>query len=440
MLSETKSRLDGKTFLQIFFCFLLITQLCFGQWVQVGLTGQSIKDIAVQNSNIFAVTSDSSVYRSLDGGINWPMIVDSNAVDVGISLSGKLFMVKDPIIFGNIPDLFSSLDNGDTWTRVDIMEQLIDSLQGWLKSITISPTGIVFCEIWITAGFGYQDALAKSTDDGLTWTTPGIGVVGGKLFDFRDQLAITLGIHSSSGAYGHYIFLSSDFGNNWDFLGYPSYESQYSQVLGLFSNGNVIIGGNEFEYPKTIYISMDMCSTWTTIASINTQVGLSWSSGSEEGMLIGTEDLGVFLFSDEGDSLDSRSEGLTDLNVQALTLDNNGYVYAGTGNGVWRRPLSEVTAVEENQIPIPSSYILSQNFPNPFNPSTSVQYAISSRQFISLKVYDVLGNEIETLVNEEKPAGNYEVTWFAEQLPSGVYFYQLKMGNYMETKKMLLIK
>jgi hypothetical protein len=89
---------------------------------------------------------------------------------------------------------------------------------------------------------------------------------------------------------------------------------------------------------------------------------------------------------------------------------------------------------------VPSKFELFQNYPNPFNPRTSIQYTISSRQFISLKVYDVLGNEIETLINEEKPTGTYEVTWYAEQLPSGVYFYQLRAGNYISTKKMLLLK
>jgi Secretion system C-terminal sorting domain len=83
---------------------------------------------------------------------------------------------------------------------------------------------------------------------------------------------------------------------------------------------------------------------------------------------------------------------------------------------------------------------LKQNYPNPFNPSTIIQYAVSSRQFVSLKVFDVLGNEIETLVNEEKPSGTYEVTWYANNLPSGVYFYQLKAGSFIESKKMILMK
>jgi hypothetical protein len=88
----------------------------------------------------------------------------------------------------------------------------------------------------------------------------------------------------------------------------------------------------------------------------------------------------------------------------------------------------------------PRNFKLSQNFPNPFNPRTSLQYTVGSRQFVTLKVYDILGNEIATLVNEEKPAGEYEVEFNGANLPSGIYFYQLKAGGYIETKKMVLLK
>jgi aminopeptidase N len=106
-------------------------------------------------------------------------------------------------------------------------------------------------------------------------------------------------------------------------------------------------------------------------------------------------------------------------------------------NWILKDVLSIVLGVSDENFPV--EFNLSQNYPNPFNPTTSIQYAISSRQFVSLKVYDVLGNEIETLVNDEKPVGTYEITWYAEQLPSGVYFYQLKAGNFIDTKKMILL-
>jgi len=94
----------------------------------------------------------------------------------------------------------------------------------------------------------------------------------------------------------------------------------------------------------------------------------------------------------------------------------------------------------EDELMQPNEFILFQNYPNPFNPTTKIQYAISNRQFISLNVYDVLGNEIAVLVNEEKPVGIYEVKWNASGFSSGLYFYQLQSGGVLETKKMLLIK
>jgi hypothetical protein len=98
-----------------------------------------------------------------------------------------------------------------------------------------------------------------------------------------------------------------------------------------------------------------------------------------------------------------------------------------------------IVGVEDEET-LPIEFLLLQNYPNPFNPSTSIQYQVASISHVSLVVYDILGNEIETLVSEEKPAGTYEVTWYAGQLPSGVYFYQLRAGSFVETKKMILLR
>jgi hypothetical protein len=101
-----------------------------------------------------------------------------------------------------------------------------------------------------------------------------------------------------------------------------------------------------------------------------------------------------------------------------------------------------ITDVEDDNLQTsnPSQFTISQNYPNPFNPSTSIQYTVSNRQFVSLKVYDILGNEVATLINSEKPAGVYEVEWNASNVPSGVYFYQLQTEGYVENKKMILMK
>ncbi len=94
----------------------------------------------------------------------------------------------------------------------------------------------------------------------------------------------------------------------------------------------------------------------------------------------------------------------------------------------------------EGEDVLPSEYFLNQNYPNPFNPSTKISWQSPVSGWQTLKVYDVLGNEVATLVNEEKPAGNYETEFTAEKLSSGVYYYQLRAGNFIETKKMILLR
>ena len=85
-------------------------------------------------------------------------------------------------------------------------------------------------------------------------------------------------------------------------------------------------------------------------------------------------------------------------------------------------------------------FFLNQNYPNPFNPVTSLEFGISNSEFVSLKVYDVLGKEVRTLINEFKPAGHHKAVFDGKDLPGGIYFYRIIAGNFSQTRKMLLIK
>lgn len=98
------------------------------------------------------------------------------------------------------------------------------------------------------------------------------------------------------------------------------------------------------------------------------------------------------------------------------------------------------TSVDRNEDFLPKAYVLDQNYPNPFNPITKISYELAMSGFVTLKVYDILGKEVATLINEEKPIGTYEATFKASNLPSGIYFYKLQAGSFIETKKMILIK
>jgi hypothetical protein len=108
----------------------------------------------------------------------------------------------------------------------------------------------------------------------------------------------------------------------------------------------------------------------------------------------------------------------------------NGTVYGDTTK----------VGVEDKVDPVATTFNLEQNYPNPFNPSTVISYRLPVSSNVTLKVYDVLGNEVATLVNEEKQPGNYEVEFNASNLPSGIYFYKLQAGDYNQTKKMVLLR
>ncbi|MGB5286986.1 MAG: T9SS type A sorting domain-containing protein, partial [Ignavibacteriaceae bacterium] len=120
------------------------------------------------------------------------------------------------------------------------------------------------------------------------------------------------------------------------------------------------------------------------------------------------------------------------------TIGNDMGAYGGPGAISWI--ITDVNDERELINDFPVGFHLSQNYPNPFNPSTKIQYSVNSTQKVTLKVYDLLGSEIATLVSEEKPAGSYELIWTVANLPSGVYFYQLRIGSFVETKKMILLK
>jgi hypothetical protein len=134
-----------------------------------------------------------------------------------------------------------------------------------------------------------------------------------------------------------------------------------------------------------------------------------------------------------------QNSGLYSTNIRGIQIDefNNKWIVHPNAISVFNE--DGVTSVrEEHQLP--NAFKLQQNYPNPFNPGTSIQYAVSSPQFVSLKVYDVLGNEVATLANEEKLSGVYEVEWNAGGFTSGIYFYQLKVGSFIQTRKMVLMK
>jgi hypothetical protein len=123
-------------------------------------------------------------------------------------------------------------------------------------------------------------------------------------------------------------------------------------------------------------------------------------------------------------------------------VTGNTYSYGQGDSDVWVIKLAPdpLLDIESNNDIVISDFKLTQNYPNPFNPNTTIKYQIPKMNYVTLKLYDVLGSEIATLVNEEIPAGVYEVQFDASSLASGIYFYRLQAGNFVESKKMVLLK
>jgi len=228
--------------------------------------------------------------------------------------------------------------------------------------------------------------------------------------------------------------------------------------------------------------TLDNGATWTTVdnvthgkaAFVSPSVGWSWGGANviytwsgPPLILIVPVELVSFSAKALGNEVELNWQTATEINNKGFEIYRNGNKIAfidGKGtttekqdysfidenlkSGIYNYRLNqldfdgtqEVIGELTVYLTLPEKFSLDQNYPNPFNPSTTINFSVPSSEFVTLKVYDVLGNEIETLVNEEKPAGKYEVDFNAVELSSGIYFYMLQVGNFLETKKMILLR
>jgi len=226
-----------------------------------------------------------------------------------------------------------------------------------------------------------------------------------------------------------------------DFLfNYFKIDTSINKISALFISASPIASGYNFIYvdssksgPITNYHirkveAISANDEGTEIYTYNSDYDSTTSQGSMQGLPLGVEYLG-------------NDYKTIILNIPLYYMNET--QSRTLINYVLHTKFNELTADSEIDIHItPTDYVLCQNYPNPFNPNTRIQYAISSKQFVSLKVYDILGKEVAILVNEEKPAGSYSEEFNINnlQLSSGVYFYCMRAGDFVDTKKMILMK
>jgi photosystem II stability/assembly factor-like uncharacterized protein len=212
-----------------------------------------------------------------------------------------------------------------------------------------------------------------------------------------------------------------------------SSNTAYAIVNGLFAS-------------QKVYKTTNRGVSWINISGNlpNVPAGDLVVNYSNENILyLGTE-MGCYKSTDAGGSWFRWNDGMPEAAIvtemKSYIINNNFYVAACTyGRGIWTRMEDNLTAVINNS-GVPDKFELHQNFPNPFNPSTKIKFDIPKQSLTKIKVFDILGREAATLVNEDLKAGKYEVEFNAGNYSSGVYFYKIEAGNYKEVKKMILVK
>ncbi|MBT8383667.1 MAG: T9SS type A sorting domain-containing protein, partial [Ignavibacteria bacterium] len=186
--------------------------------------------------------------------------------------------------------------------------------------------------------------------------------------------------------------------------------------------------------------------SWETKYSSDSEIFVS-NDGSISGLIYLADKKNILVSSDYGDNFNLYKSFERDL-VGIYKKPSSNKLYAATKYNMYEITPDSVQIIKSlpipndvlNIYPLPIDFELSQNYPNPFNPNTTIKYQVPELSFVTIKVYDILGTEVATLVNEQKPARSYEVEFDGSGFPSGIYFYQLQAGDFIETKKMVLLK
>jgi len=422
--------------------FSFLTQPARGQWIKKNFpfTDNLVK-VSFASENVGWVLGNKHIYRTSDSGDNW--VMQDSVWEFGIAL----YALNDSTaLYGDYSRgiIRRTSDRGATWSTVDSSRyyiydfKFIDSSTGFAVGGLISSADTAVVE--------------KTTDGGETWGTISqvfIGVGSNKNFDFE---SISLVDASTFWAvtYGGNIYKSTDGGNNWAFqdsirvadAGQPLRDIQFINADSGWAVGG--IAGD-----AVMAITTDGGANWTS------SILSAYSSGSIQEIHMTDSQTGWFVSKSNGASYLAKTtdggntwqdqtpaiQNITFDGFQSMSVVNDTVSYVvGDFSNVWKTTTDGVTAVDNTGSAKITNFYLAQNYPNPFNPTTVIRYQMPKAGFVSIKLYDILGREVKTLVNESKGAGSYNVTFNAENLSSGVYIYQMKAGGFISSKKLVLMK
>ena len=314
------------------------------------------------------------------------------------------------------PSVRLSTDHGETWSDANTGLPLKD----------YTSLAVIDEVIFAGTGSGTNKGVYKSTNYGSNWSQTALNNRG--IFALA-----TMDSHLLAGTLLFGFQFSSNNGTSWTEAGLTN-ENVYA--IAVIDN-NIFVSAKD-----SVFRTTDLGINWTPASNnLPTNKVLTFATYGNN-LFASTKGFGVWLSTDFGGNWTNQSDGFeTGFAARALIV-NEPYLFAGrNGRGVWRRLLSQmVTSVELINNQIPNDFTLKQNYPNPFNPSTKIEYSIPSESFVELKVYDVLGSEVATLVNEQQQAGVYRADFTADNLPSGMYFARLTANKFTQVVKMILLK
>ena len=366
------------------------------------------------NGKIFA--AGSTVFRSTDNGSSWQNIYSLSATpsQIAFNSAGHVFIGTQG------QGLLRSTNEGDTWAMIS--SGIPD---GEVRDMAFGPGGIIYAGTF-TVG------MYRSTNNGATWTAinNGLPVMDIASITVTTTGRVLVGVKGSNG-----VYKSDNNGDSWTLTGMPQTSRAYAMIVKpgyLFSNAQ--------EPDNGIYRSTDNGDTWQQLAFPGQATGLNpYSIDANGNLYIGVPTAGhLYRSTDNGGTWQEYDSGITGTPLGTL-ISMTGYGYAASNSGFFRST-SLLTGLEPLPGNLPAGFELAQNYPNPFNPTTTIGFRIPDYGFVSLKVYDITGREVATLVGENLTAGNYKYTWDAKEAASGVYYYRLSVGSEVQTRKMMLVK
>lgn len=346
---------------------------------------------------------------------------------------------------------FKSTDGGKSWKKYGTMPE--DCYYVTYCDFIDANTGIAIGSI-IDTNTNIQTKILKTTNGGLTWFKTMNDLIVRDLSSVNfvnENVAFATGFEFNGTHELSSIIKTTNGGVNWTSITRDSVK--YTKVHFINNNTGYVSGTN---FAGAIILkTTNQGSNWNTIYTRDSLIleGINFYGESGVGIAYGEKFYtgdnyvpSVLRTTDFGAtwSLQTISESAPNVNVTSSSMiDKYNYFIAGgtfQEGRIYNTKNGGSTSINNNGGIVTSDYSLSQNFPNPFNPATSIKFNLPVRSNVTLKVYNGLGKEIIELVNEQKAEGSYEIKFDASNLPSGVYYYKLTSDNFSDTKKMILIK